>query len=386
MKTKQTQDNWREIELGEILDYEQPGNYIVESVEYNDEFKTPVLTAGKSFILGYTNETKGIFDKLPVIIFDDFTTDTKYVDFKFKVKSSAMKILKPKNDNINIKFIFYMMKKINHNFSTHKRYYLSVYQNKKIPIPFKEGKPDIKEQERIVSILEKAEKVKERGKNTEKFLNEFLKSTFYEMFLKEKSKYDITEIRGVAPLQGGFAFKSKDFVNEGIKLVKITNVWNNILIWEDKTFLPLRYLEKYFQFSLNEGDIVLSMTRPIIKSLNSVKIVQIQKHDLPCLLNQRVGRFLLNKNKISANYLLHYCYTSEFKKEVDKYCSTSLQPNISSNQINSIKIPLPPLPLQQKFARIVEHVEKLKENIKKTTQNSGELFNSLIQKAFIGGL
>ena len=128
------------------------------------------------------------------------------------------------------------------------------------------------------------------------------------------------------------------------------------------------------------------MTRPIIKSLNSVKVVKISKEDLPCLLNQRVGRFIINKKRISADYLLHYCYTSDFKREVEKYCSTSLQPNISSNQVNSIKIPLPPLYLQQKFSKIVEQVEKMKENVKKTKQNSEELFDSLMQKAFKGGL
>jgi type I restriction enzyme S subunit len=255
----------------------------------------------------------------------------------------------------------------------------------KIPLPFlPNNTPDLKEQERIVLILEKAEKLKERGKNAEKLLDEYLKSIFNEMFLKEKS--NLIELGKVAPLQGGFAFKSKDYTSEGIKLVKITNVWNNILIWEDKTFLPNNYLEKYSQFKLKEGDIVLSMTRPIIKSLNSVKIVQIKKDDLPCLLNQRVGRFLIDENKILASYLLHYCYTSEFKREVNKYCSTSLQPNISSNQINSIKIPLPPLTLQQKFASIVEQVEKMKEEIKKTNANSEELFNSLMSKAFKGEL
>ena len=83
----------REYDLGELLEYEQPTAYIVESTDYDDSYPTPVLTAGKSFILGYTKETDGVFNNLPVIIFDDFTTATQYVNFPFKVKSSAMKIL-----------------------------------------------------------------------------------------------------------------------------------------------------------------------------------------------------------------------------------------------------------------------------------------------------
>jgi len=152
---QQTQINkieWKEVEIGELLDYEQPGKYIVEGEILKEKTKNsiPVLTANKSFILGYNEEKKGIYENPPVILFDDFTTDTKFVDFKFKVKSSAMKLLRSKSENINLKFVFLMMKGIQLNFSTHKRYYLSVYQKRKILMPFKENKLNLEEQEKFV--------------------------------------------------------------------------------------------------------------------------------------------------------------------------------------------------------------------------------------------
>ena len=127
---------WPMVELGEVIDYEQPTEYIVNSENYSNEYLTPVLTAGKSFLLGYTDESNGIFpkEKLPVIIFDDFTTATKYVDFPFKVKSSAMKILKA-NEKINIKYTFYTIQKIIFNAAQHKRYWISEYSKIKIPLP-----------------------------------------------------------------------------------------------------------------------------------------------------------------------------------------------------------------------------------------------------------
>ena len=146
--TMNTTCEWKEYELGELLTYEQPTSYIVESTEYNDKYKTPVLTAGKSFILGYTNETQGIYKALPVIIFDDFTTDSKYVDFPFKVKSSAMKILTAEKDIINTKFAFYVMQTINCDHETHKRYWISEYSKKVI------GLPPLKEQLKIVNTIE----------------------------------------------------------------------------------------------------------------------------------------------------------------------------------------------------------------------------------------
>lgn len=143
-------ENWCVCRLEDIVDYEQPTQYIVKSTNYSDEYRTPVLTAGKSFILGYTNETNGIYDKLPTIIFDDFTTDSRFVDFPFKVKSSAMKILQV-NKEINIRYVAYFMGITRLVGDTHKRYWISEYS--KIPIPI----PPKQEQDRIVQRIAEIE-------------------------------------------------------------------------------------------------------------------------------------------------------------------------------------------------------------------------------------
>ena len=111
---------WAICRLEQITDYEQPTDYIVESTDYDTSYSTPVLTAGKSFIIGYTNETTGIYSNLPCIIFDDFTTDSKLVNFPFKVKSSAMKILKV-NQNVEIDYVAIFMSITRLIGNTHKR-------------------------------------------------------------------------------------------------------------------------------------------------------------------------------------------------------------------------------------------------------------------------
>ena len=143
-------EGWAVCRLEDIVDYEQPTQYIVESTEYSNDYKTPVLTPGKSFILGYTNETNGIYEKLPTIIFDDFTTDSRFVDFPFKVKSSAMKILQVHKE-INIRYVAYFMSITRLAGDTHKRYWISEYS--KIPIPL----PPINEQNRIVQTIQDIE-------------------------------------------------------------------------------------------------------------------------------------------------------------------------------------------------------------------------------------
>ena len=125
---------WAVCRLEDVVEYEQPTAYIVSSTDYDDTYSTPVLTAGKSFIIGYTNDDEGIFSNLPCIIFDDFTTDSKMVNFPFKVKSSAMKILKVHND-VDIEYVASFMSITRLIGDTHKRYWISEYSKLELPLP-----------------------------------------------------------------------------------------------------------------------------------------------------------------------------------------------------------------------------------------------------------
>ena len=121
---------WEQRKLGDLLQYEQPQKYIVVSSEYDDSFDIPVLTAGQSFVLGWTNEKTGIkkaSSENPVIIFDDFVTSSHYVDFPFKIKSSAMKLLSSTNSTIDIDFSFNLLNQINYVPISHMRHWISMF-------------------------------------------------------------------------------------------------------------------------------------------------------------------------------------------------------------------------------------------------------------------
>ena len=140
----------KEYNLDELLPYEQPRPFIVNSTNYSDAYETPVLTPGKSFILGYTNETEGVYDvkDSKVIIFDDFTTASRLIDFNFKVKSSAIKILHCSDkDKFDIDYLFYKLQRINVIPDTHKRFWISEYAPLKLKIH------TINEQKKIVKVI-----------------------------------------------------------------------------------------------------------------------------------------------------------------------------------------------------------------------------------------
>ena len=143
-------DPWEQRKLGEVFDYEQPQPYIVKSTEYDDSYPTPVLTAGKSFVLGYTGEPFGIKSASPdhpVVIFDDFTTSAHYVDFPFKVKSSAMKLLTLRNPDEDISVAFNVLQGIDYEPAGHERHWISKFSDFTVLIP---GKPS---EQRLIGAL-----------------------------------------------------------------------------------------------------------------------------------------------------------------------------------------------------------------------------------------
>jgi len=161
---KDLPEGWKWARLEEVILYEQPQKYIVLAENYEDKSGIPVLTAGKTFILGFTNENFGICNNLPVILFDDFTTDSRFVNFPFKVKSSAAKLLRARDKNINLFYLFNIMQLIKLKpGSEHKRFWISEYSKLYILLP------PLPEQQRIAEILsqldqtiEKEEQYKEK--------------------------------------------------------------------------------------------------------------------------------------------------------------------------------------------------------------------------------
>jgi len=374
MKTNILPDRWKEVELGDVLDYEQPTNYIVDSDDYNEDYNTPVLTAGKSFILGYTDETEGIYDKLPVIIFDDFTTASKFVTFPFKVKSSAMKLLTPKTKDVDLKFIFWLMQTLKINSITHKRYYLSKYQHIKIALP------PLDTQQKIVSILERAEKAKEWRKDADALTNEFLKSVFVEMFgdpMRNPKKWELVKFGDVGELARG---KSKHRPRNDPKLLggkyplvqtgEVANSGGYIS----------NYTQTYSEIGLKQSKMWSKGTLCITIAAN-IAMTGILTFD-SCFPDSIVG---FNPNdKVKTEYIQYWL--SFLQKTLEDNAPESAQKNINLQILTNLKIPCPPIELQQKFAANVKQVEALKEHQKQSKEQIDNLFNALMQKAFKGEL
>ena len=168
------------VKIDDLISYEQPTKYLVASKSYDDSYSTPVLTAGQSFLLGYTNEEHGKYPasaNSPVIIFDDFTTAYKWVDFEFKVKSSAMKMLTLRaGAPISLRYFWYALSTIQIDTSEHARYWISKISQIAIPLPPLEIQNEIVRILDTFTELEAELEAELKARKTQ--YSEFLRSTF----------------------------------------------------------------------------------------------------------------------------------------------------------------------------------------------------------------
>lgn len=357
---------WTEYELGELLSYEQPTPYIVESTDYSDSYETPVLTAGKSFIIGYTNETSGIYDKLPVIIFDDFTTSTQYVNFPFKVKSSAMKILTANTELVIPKFIFYRMQIIEFDHSTHKRYWIQQYSKIKVKIP------PIPEQERIVAQIEELFSELENGVETLKKTKQQL-AVYRQAVLKEAfaGDYPKKPLKDISIALSGYAFKSKKYTPDGRYIVvKIGNVkqfkfdFSRDLTRTNEVEGDI--LQKYL---LKKGDCLITLTGSRGKrDYGFVSMITDQEH---YLLNQRVAALRFNLTKALPEFYQYYLSSFDYRNRFFSYETGNVgQGNVGIKALTDPIVVCPTLDDQKRIVLEIEARMSACDNIEKTVDTA----------------
>ncbi len=239
----------------------------------------------------------------------------------------------------------------------------------------------VDEQRRIASELDKITDLIDKRKEQLEKLDALVKARFVELFGSKGNKIPIGETCNVT---GGYSFKSGDISNDGaIKILQIGNVYLDNVSWETTNYLPEGYDEKYSKFMLNEGDIVVALTRPIIQSLGNVKACIVKSSDLPCLLNQRVGRIVAKKEKSVFLEFIYGCLmTDDFTRYVESCCIGCSQPNISTKDIENYLIPNATYEEQKAYAEFRRQTDKSKSEIQKSLEKLEELKKSLMQKYF----
>lgn len=336
--------NWEESDmvewkkLGDCLDYEQPTPYLVKSTDYNDSYETPVLTAGQSLLLGYTNETEGIYKaskEYPTIIFDDFTTSYHWIDYDFKVKSSAMKMLQPKS-GINFRYVYYAMQQIKFVPAQHQRHWISKYSQFEIPIPSKS------EQERIVSILDTftssisnlKEQIKERRKQYEYYRDQLLD-------LEGKDGVDRIILKEVCDVINGRAYKQQELLSEGkYRVLRVGNFFSN----DSWYYSDLELESKYY---CEMGDLLYAWSASFGPHIWDEEKTIYHYHiwKMNC------------KDCLSIKYMFYWLQSEDMRQQAFKHLHGATMAHLTKALMESLLVPIPSKEEQSRIVTILDQFE-----------------------------
>ncbi len=361
------------VKLGEMLQYEQPTKYLVESTEYDDAYNTPVLTAGKSFILGYTEETNGIYlasSNQPVIIFDDFTTAFKWVDFPFKTKSSAMKIVTPRTDiPVNLRYVYHAMQTILYKPQDHARQWIKTYSKFKIPLP------PLEIQHAIVGILDKFTELEaeleaeldaelEARKRQYQYyrdgiLNFDAHSTsrckpiedLIKRFCPDGVEYKAIDDFG--KLVRGNGMPKSDFVENGVGCIHYGQIYTHYGIWASETISCVSAEKAKKLAKVDPGDLIVTNTSENIDDVCKA-VAWIGESQIVT-----GGHATVLKHNQDPKYLSYYMQTSNFSIEKKKRAMGTKVMDVSAKNLAKIKIPIPPFEVQQEIVAILDRFDAL---------------------------
>ncbi|MBO5368307.1 restriction endonuclease subunit S [Methanocorpusculum sp.] len=374
---------WTEYQFGELLSYEQPTPYIVESTEYNDNYPIPVLTPGKSFILGYTNEKSGVYDKLPVIIFDDFTTASRHVNFPFKVKSSAMKILTANPEVVDSKFIYYRMQIIDFDCSTHKRYWIQAYSKIKVLIP------PLEEQKRIVARIEELFSELDAAVATLERTKEQL-AVYRQAVLKEAFAFESTRVVEIQSIVSdirigpfGTMLHKSDYINGGIPVINPQHIKNLSVVENENISVSLDKANELTSYLLKENDIIMGRRGEM------GRVAAITKREDGWICGTGSIFFRL-KPEYDADFYANILSSPQTVHYLEENATGTTMKNLNEEIVKHIPVPDITRELQYNITEALEGklsvCDKIEETVNTALQEAEAMRQSILKQAFAGGL
>ena len=293
-----------------------------------------------------------------MLIFDDFTTAIKYVDFPFKVKSSAMKILSNDKSKTSIKYLFYAMGRISIDTELHKRYWISLYSNISIPLP------PLSVQLQIVQKLDKVQLLIEQRKYQIEKLDLLAKSRFIEMFgdpeLNTK-KFSEEKLENLFRIGSSKRILQSEQVLQGVPFLRISDLMQRI---EGKQNTVTLFVSEAMFAQLQKDGLVPKSGDILITSRGTLGRCYVIQPDDRFYFQDGMISWLSERNSAITNtYLVYWFQMPRFRKQMAKMLAGSTVAYLSIAMLKKIQVPLPPLALQNEFAAFIEQLDKSKFSV-----------------------
>ena len=351
----------------------------VKKEDYKAIGTYPIVDQGQNFIGGYTDDEELVVkENLPVIIFGDHTKIFKYIDFPFTIGADGVKVLSLRNEKNNLLFFYYFLKSIkivDKGYSRHFKY----LKEKKLPVA------NYSDQLHIANLLSKAENLISQRKESIRLLDEFLKSTFLEMFgdaVNNEKKWDKSELKNFAKVRigpFGSLLHREDYVQNGVPLVNPSHIGDGKIFIDPELTISKAKMKELTAYVMHEGDVVLGRRGEI----GRCAVVTKKEDGFLC----GTGSIYLRPTKqLNPIFLYNIISSTSMRKVLENSAKGITMKNLNSGIIENLKIPVPPVQLQTQFAQIAEKTEALKTQYQQSLHELENLYGSLSQKAFKGEL
>lgn len=302
---------------------------------------------------------------------------------KSYITSNAM-ALDDISENVDQKFLYYAL---------NKRGFKDVITGAAQPQITREGLskivlniPESKEfQIYIANILSKAENLIAQRKESIRLLDEYLKSTFLEMFgdaVKNEKKWNKSELKNYAKVRigpFGSLLHREDYVQNGVPLVNPSHIGNGKIFIDPELTISKNKMKELSAYVMHEGDVVLGRRGEI----GRCAVVTKKEDGYLCGTGSIYIRPTAELNPV---FLYNNISSASMRKVLENSAKGITMKNLNSGIIENLKIPVPPIELQTQFAHIVEKTEALKTQYQQSLQELEHLYGSMSQKAFRGEL
>ena len=340
----------------------------LKTSDYKECGKYPIIDQGQETIAGYTDAEDGVFKEVPVIIFGDHTRVIKYVDKPFFLGADGVKVLRSKYLDANYRYLFYALLDLKIPNTGYNRHFKWLKEAK---IQY----PTLKQQEKVVGILDKIEKVIAARNKQLNALDELIQARFVELFgdpTINTKKYPLKLLPEIAEYWNGLTYKPDDVADKGTIVLRSSNIQNMTLDFEDIVRVNCKIGEKKY---VHENDILMCSRNGSARLVGKVALIKNIEEPMS------FGAFILIIRSAYYPYLMTYFQMPAFRAQIVTGATTTIN-QITGRMLDNVKLPVPDMYVVNQFADFVNQVNKSKVEIQKALEKTQLLFDSLMQQYF----
>ena len=348
----------------------------IQTGEYGKQGKHIIVDQGQNQIAGYTDREDGLFEEVPVIIFGDHTRVIKYIDQPFFLGADGVKVLRSKDGNTDYKYLYYALKNVKIPNTGYNRHFKWLKESK---IEY----PDIKEQRKIVRILDKVSDIIQNRKRELSQLDDLVRARFVEMFGDPKinpNHYLMSQLsKYITFLTSGSRGWAKYCTDDGSEwFITIKNVKDCHILVDNMQPVNAPDNAEAKRTKVQKGDLLISITADLGRT--GVVTGEIAEHG--AYINQHLTCIRLNQTVLNPLYVSYFMESPAGKEQFESKNQSAVKAGLNFNSINSLLIMVPPIELQNQFADFVQAIDKSKDSVQKALDEAQLLFDSLMQQYF----